>query len=185
MGNRTEVRFGGRGGQGIVLAAKILGKAAVLDGRNALQTQAYGAEARGSLTTSEVIISRGKIGFPAVRRADVLVVMSQEAADALCKDSKETGTLIVDSTNVVRVPETGGAVHRLPIMATAKEALGDELCANMVMLGTLIRVTGMASTCSMEEAIRESTPRGNVETNIKAFREGLGLPLTTPISSIE
>lgn len=174
-GNRTEVRFGGSGGQGIVLAAKILGKAAVLDGRNALQTQAYGAEARGSLTKSEVIISDGKIGFPAVRQSDILVVMSQEAIDALHGNLKENGKLIVDSTNVVRVPETKGEVHRLPITATAKETLGNGLCANMVMLGVLIRESGIASTRSMEEAIRESTARGSAETNVKAFREGLKL----------
>ncbi|MGQ9551711.1 MAG: 2-oxoacid:acceptor oxidoreductase family protein, partial [Candidatus Bathycorpusculaceae bacterium] len=57
MPKKTEIRIGGSGGQGIVLAARILGKAAVLEGKNAVQTQAYGAEARGSLAKSEVIIS--------------------------------------------------------------------------------------------------------------------------------
>jgi len=175
LASRIEIRFGGSGGQGIVLAAKILGKAAVLDGRNALQTQAYGAEARGSLTKSEVVISEGKIGFPAVRQSDILVVMSQEAMDALHSNLKEKGTLIVDSTNVVRVPETKSEVHRFPITATAKEALGDGLCANMMMLGALIGVTEMASTRSMEEAIRESTPKKSAEINVRAFREGLRL----------
>ena len=50
MLDKTEVRIAGSGGQGVVLAAQILGKAAVLDGKNAVQTQAYGAEARGSLS---------------------------------------------------------------------------------------------------------------------------------------
>ena len=52
MTERTEIRFGGSGGQGVVFAALVLGRAAVLDGRNVIQTQAYGAEARGSLTKS-------------------------------------------------------------------------------------------------------------------------------------
>jgi 2-oxoglutarate ferredoxin oxidoreductase subunit gamma len=180
MGDRTEVRFGGSGGQGIVLAAKILGKAAVLDGRNALQTQAYGAEARGSLTKSEVIISEGKIGFPAVRQSDILVVMSQEATDVLHENLKEKGILIVDSTNVVRVPEIKGEVLRLPITAKAKEISSDGLCANVVMLGALVRITGIVSTRSMEEAIREGTTKGNVDANIRALKEGLRLKPAEP-----
>ena len=94
MPSKTEIRIGGSGGQGVVLAAQILGKAAILDGKNALQTQAYGAEARGSLSKSEVIVSDGKIGFPAVRRPDILIAMNQEALDKLLKDLKDDGTLI-------------------------------------------------------------------------------------------
>ena len=174
MRERTEVRFGGSGGQGVVLAAQILGKAAVLDGRNALQTQGYGAEARGSLTKSEVIISTDRIGFPAVRKSDVLVTLSQEATNGLVDDLKETGTLIVDSTSVRDVPTKGATVLRFPITATAKMTFGDGLFANMVMLGVLVQVTGLVSPESIEGAIRRDVAR-NTETNIRAFREGLRL----------
>ena len=157
------------------MASQILGKAAVLDGRNALQTQAYGAEARGSLAKGEVIISDGKIGFPAVRKSDVLVAMNQEALGALLKDLKEAGTLIVDSSNVAIMPETGGRICKLPITETARRTFGDAVYANMVMLGALTQMTRMVSEESVERSIRNSVPQRTVETNINAFRKGIQL----------
>lgn len=165
----------GSGGQGVILAAQILGKAAVLDGKNALQTQAYGAEARGSLATSEVIISDSKIGFPAVRRPDVLVAMSQEALDRLLKDLKENGALMIDSSNVTKVPESKARVYRFPITETAKKTFGEAMYANMVMLGAFIKMTRLVTVQSMEKAIRENVSAKTVETNINAFTRGLQL----------
>jgi 2-oxoglutarate ferredoxin oxidoreductase subunit gamma len=175
MPNRTEIRIGGSGGQGVVLAAQILGKAAVLDGKNALQTQAYGAEARGSLSKSEVIISDGKIGFPAVRKPDILVAMSQEALDKLLKDLKPDGTLIVDSTNITTVPETNAKVYKIPMTETAKKTFGDTIYANMIMLGVFVKITNLVTVQSMENTIRENVSAKTVETNINAFRKGLQL----------
>lgn len=175
MPNKTEIRIGGSGGQGVVLAAQILGKAAVLDGKNVLQTQAYGAEARGSLAKSEVIISDGKIGFPAVRKPDVLVAMNQDALNALLKDLKESGTLIVDSTNVTTIPETKAKVHKIPITETTKKTFGEALYANMVMLGTFSKITKLVTPKSVEETIRSNLSAKTIETNIKAFRKGLEL----------
>ncbi len=157
------------------MAAQILGKAAVLDGKNALQTQAYGAEARGSLAESEVIISDNKIGFPAVRRPDVLVAMSQEALDRLLKDLKENGTLIIDSSNVTKVPESKATVYRFPITEAAKKTFGEAMYANMVMLGAFVRMTRLVTVQSMEKTIRENVSAKTVETNINAFRRGLQL----------
>ena len=174
------VRFGGIGGQGVVLAAHILGEAAVLEGRNALQTQSYGAEARGSLTRGEVIISEGRIGFPAVRRSDLLVAMSQDAANELVRDLRETGTLLVDGSSVREVPPTAAAVFRLPAADIAKKRFGDGLYANMVLLGALVQLSGLVSPESVERAIRECTPKKDAETNVRAFREGL---VATPSSA--
>jgi len=154
----------------------VLGRAAVLDGKNVLQTQAYGAEARGSLTKSEVIISDDKIGFPAVRKSDVLVAMSQEATNELVKDLREMGALVVDSTSVKEIPPAKAAILRFPATETAKRMFGDGLYANMIMLGALLKEFQLVRTESVEEAIRKSAVKKNVETNLDAFREGLRLP---------
>jgi 2-oxoglutarate ferredoxin oxidoreductase subunit gamma len=173
--NKTEIRIGGSGGQGVVLAAQILGKAAVLDGKNVVQTQAYGAEARGSLAKSEVIISDSKIGFPAVRKPDVLVVMTQEALDKLLKDLKETGTLIADSTNVATIRETKAKIYKIPITEIAKKTFGETMYANMVMLGAFTKITKLVTVESMEKTIKENVSARTVETNINAFKKGLQL----------
>jgi len=175
MLSETEITIGGSGGQGVVLAARILGKAAVLEGKKVLQTQAYGAEARGSLATGEVIISDGKIGFPAVRKCDILVAMSQEALDTLLKDMKETGTLIVDSTNVTVIPSTKAQVFKLPITDTAKKILNDVLYANIVMLGAFTRITRLMKPASVEKSIRENVSPQTATKNLHAFKKGLQL----------
>jgi len=159
----------------VVLAARVLGRAAVLDGKNALQTQSYGAEARGSLTKSEVIVSDGRIAFPAVRKSDILLTMSQEATNELVEDLKETGVLLVDSSSVREIPSTKATVLRFPATDFARKMFGDELYANMVMLGALVQASGLVRAGSVDEAIRENTSRKNAEPNVKAFREGLRL----------
>jgi 2-oxoglutarate ferredoxin oxidoreductase subunit gamma len=175
VATKTEIRLGGSGGQGVVLAAQILGKAAVLDGRNVLQTQAYGAEARGSMAKSEVIISDGKIGFPAVRKCDVLVAMNQESLNALVKDLKDNGMLIVDSTNVTEIPETRAQLHKVPITETAKKTFGEAFYANMIMLGTFIKLTNLVSKESLEKTIRENVSKKTIDKNIEAFQKGIEL----------
>ncbi|MEM3730254.1 MAG: 2-oxoacid:acceptor oxidoreductase family protein [Candidatus Bathyarchaeia archaeon] len=173
MPNKIEIRIGGHGGQGIVLAGQILGRAAAYDRRKVLQTQAYGAEARGSLAKSEVIISDDKISFPAVRKCDVLVAMNQEALDVYIGSLKEDGILLVDSSNVTNVPQTKAKVFKVPATQVAKENFGNAMFANMVMLGALTKVTKIVSEKSMEKSIKETVQQKTVEANLNAFRKGL------------
>jgi 2-oxoglutarate ferredoxin oxidoreductase subunit gamma len=174
MPKRIEVIIGGHGGQGVVLAGQILGKAAAFEGKNVVQTQSYGAEARGSLAKSEVIISDSRIGFPAVRKCDVLVAMNQESLDYYLSLLKDDGTLIVDS-RVEKIPEVKAKTYKVPAVETARKAFGESLFANMVILGTLVKITQMVSVGSMERSIRESVSEKTLETNLNAFRKGLQL----------
>ena len=73
-----QIVLSGTGGQGLILAGIILAEAAVLDGKQAIQTQSYGPEARGGASKAEVIISDEAIDYPKVLDADVLLAMSQE-----------------------------------------------------------------------------------------------------------
>ena len=94
---RTEIRICGFGGQGIILAGIILGKSASLfDGKEAVQTQSYGPEARGGASKCEVVISDTKVDYPKVQSPDILVAMSNEALIKYIVDLKDNGTLIVD-----------------------------------------------------------------------------------------
>jgi len=171
--NRIEIKIGGHGGQGVVLAGQILGKAAVFDGKNALQTQTYGAEARGSLARSEVIISDGKIGFPAVRKCDILLAMNQKSLDAHFKNLKENGVLIVDSSNVESIPEIKARIFRVPATEIARKEFGEILYANIVMLGALTRITNLVNKESLEKAIRDSVSERTLGANLNAYRKGL------------
>src|SRR3972149_11298832 len=169
---KTEVRIGGLGGQGVVLAGQILGRAAVYDGKKAVQTQSYGAEARGSLAKSEVIISNDEKAFPSVRTCDVLIAMNQEAVEKYFKDLKENGTLIVDSTNADRIPKTKSKILAIPATEKAKEIFGDKVYANMIILGALATIKGIVSEKNFEKAIEDTIAKKDVDINKQAFRKG-------------
>ncbi|MDH5448301.1 MAG: 2-oxoacid:acceptor oxidoreductase family protein [Candidatus Bathyarchaeota archaeon] len=173
--SRVEVRICGLGGQGVVLAGQILGRAAVYDAKNVVQTQSYGSEARGSAAKSEVIISTKKIGFPMVRKCDVLVAMSQSALDMYVKDLKENATLLVDKDLVEQIPEIKAQVHRLPATKIAETQLKSKMYANVVMLGALTKITNIVSKEAMEKAITASVRAGTAETNLYAFKKGIDL----------
>jgi 2-oxoglutarate ferredoxin oxidoreductase subunit gamma len=174
---KSEIRISGLGGQGIVLAGQILGRAAVYSGKNAVQTQSYGAEARGSAARSEVIISDGKIGFPGIRKCDILITMSQTALDKHLNDLKEEGVLLVDSSSKKNSPQTKAKVFKIPAIETAKKEFGASIYANMIMLGALTKAICIVKEDAMERAIRESVPGKTVEDNVKAFKKGLALKL--------
>jgi 2-oxoglutarate ferredoxin oxidoreductase subunit gamma len=172
VAKRIEIIMGGSGGQGVVLAGQILGRAIAYEGKNVLQTQSYGAEARGSLARSEVIISDNKIGFPAVRKCDVLVAMNQESLSAYLRHLKDDGLLIVDGTNVQEIPETKAKVCKIPITETCRKMFGEATYANMVMLGVLTKLTKLVKGENVEKAIEEVVPAKTVSANLKAFKKG-------------
>jgi 2-oxoglutarate ferredoxin oxidoreductase subunit gamma len=170
---KTEVRISGLGGQGIVLAGQILGKAAAYDGKNVVQTQSYGSEARGSVAKSEIVISDTQIGYPMVRKCDILVGLSQEAVDKNIKDLKEEGTLLVDDSIVKNLPDTKARIYKISATKIAESSCSEKLYANIVMLGALIRFTKIISAETVEKAIKDSVPKKAVNINIQAFRKGL------------
>jgi 2-oxoglutarate ferredoxin oxidoreductase subunit gamma len=171
---KVEVRICGLGGQGVVLAGQILGRAAVYDRKNVVQTQSYGAEARGSAAKSEVIISDGKIGFPNVRKCDVLVAMSREAVEKNIKDLKEDGILLVDSSTVNNVPEIKARTFKIPATHIAEKSFGEKLYVNMLLLGALAKITEIVSEKSMEKAIMNTVPEKALSTNLQAYKKGKG-----------
>ena len=172
---KTEIRISGLGGQGVVLIGQILGKAAVYGGKNAVQTQSYGAEARGSAAKSEVIISDTKIGFPMVRKCDILIAMNQEAVDRNLKDLKKHSILLVDSSMVKNMPKIDAETHAIPATETAEKRLGQKLYANIIMLGALTKITSVVDDDAIEKAITETIPKNVLALNLQAYRIGKGL----------
>ena len=169
---KIEIRISGLGGQGVVLAGQILGRAAAYCGKNVVQTQSYGAEARGSMAKSEVIISDDRIGFPIVRKCDILVAMNQEAAEKNINDLKQDGILLIDSSIVKNVPKTKAKIFSIPATEIAEDSCSGKLYANLVMLGALEKLTRGVSESSVELAIRDSVAEKSVVANVQAFKKG-------------
>lgn len=169
------IRLSGTGGQGIILAGVILAEAAVRQGLNVVQTQVYGPESRGGASRAEVIISRGHIAYPKVTRPDILLVMSQEAANRYVPTVGEDGLIISDSTHVRRLPESAARTVEVPISATARDELGREIVASTVAAGVVAALTEIIDREALREAVLARVPRGTGELNLKAMGAGYRL----------
>jgi len=168
---RQEIVFTGFGGQGIVLAGRILGKAAVIgDHRESTLVQAYGPEARGGACSAQVIIADQAIHYPYVRRPDVLVCMSQAGFDKFIDQMKEGGTLLIDK-DLVQPKGISGDFFSIPSSRMAEE-LGRIMMANIIMLGFFTAVTGAVSVDAARDAVMKSVPKGTEEMNATAFNKG-------------
>ncbi len=172
--SRREVRLSGFGGQGIVLAGSILGKAAAIyDGKHATFIQSYGPEARGGACAAEVVIDDRPVHYPHIVDPELLVVMSQGAYNRYLPTFRQDGLLIVD-TDLVELDEQVGDRQVLAIPATRiAEQVGRTVVANIVMLGFVAAVTDLVSVEAMRQAALTSIPRRTMELNTNAFQAGL------------
>ena len=171
--SRYELRFSGAGGQGLITAGIIMAKAAsIYEGRQAVQSQSYGPEARGGASKSEVIISDTIIDYPKVTKCDALLAMTQEACTKYSEDLKEGGVLLYDSDLVSKLPEGNFKRVGFNIINTAKNDVGREIVANIVALGAMVALTGQVSRENAEKAVLSSVPEAFIELNKKAFNMG-------------
>lgn len=169
----TEIKIGGFGGQGVILAGMIIGKAAALyDKKDATLTQAFGPEARGSACSAQVIVDDGKILYPYVTRPDIMVSLSQDAYNRFGPELKEDGTLIIEQ-DLVKTPDLPKKVKVYGVPATRiAEELGRKMVLNIVVVGFFAAVTKLINVDAMRQAVKSSVPAGTEELNLKAFDRG-------------
>lgn len=166
-----QIRLSGSGGQGLILAGIILAEAAVIDGKEVVQTQDYGPEARGGSSKSECVISDEAIDYPKVTIADVVLCLNQESFNKYGQDVRDKGKVIID-TALVKVYDHQENIVALPITTTAVEKLGKAIFANIVALGAVVGLTGVVSKEAIEQAVLARVPKGTVELNRKALELG-------------
>ncbi|HUK88022.1 MAG TPA: 2-oxoacid:acceptor oxidoreductase family protein [Terriglobales bacterium] len=169
----TEVRIAGFGGQGVILSAIVIGKAACLvEGGYSTMTQSFGPEARGGACSAQVILSDRPVLYPYVTRPDILVVMSQEAYNRFTPELKENGMLVVEQ-DLVRVSDlpAGVRVHSVPATRLAEE-LGKRMVLNVVMVGFFGAVAGLLRPEALRQAVADSVPAAFRELNLNAFDKG-------------
>jgi len=169
----TELRVAGFGGQGVILAAIVVGKAkAIFEQGYATMTQAFGPEARGGSSSAQCILSDEPILYPYITQPDVLVVMSQEAYTRFAPELKPGGILVVeqDMVHLGELP-VGTKVFAVPATRLAEE-LGRKVVLNIVMVGFLGAVTALVSAESLRNAVKDSVPPALEKLNLEAFDKG-------------
>jgi len=169
----TEIRIAGFGGQGVILSAIVLGKAASIyqDGF-ATMTQNFGPEARGGACSAQLVLSGTPVLYPYVAKPDIMVVLSQEAYARFVPELKDGGTLIVEQ-DLVRVDDLKGEIKVYSIPATRiAEELGKRMVLNSVMVGFFTAVTRLLEPDAVRKAVADSVPPSFRELNLKAFEKG-------------
>ena len=166
-----EFRLSGSGGQGLITAGIILAEAALMEGKEAVQSQSYGPEARGGASKAEVIIADQFIYHPKVVTPGIILAMTQQAADKYSSDLATDGILLIDE-DLVPNPPKNAKVIKVPITRLSTEKLGRALFANIIALGLLVKVTGVVNYDTIKAVVAKRVPPAMVEKNMEALQIG-------------
>jgi len=169
----TEIKFGGFGGQGVILAGIIIGRAAsIYNDKFATLTQSFGPEARGSACSAQVIVSDSKITYPYVTRPEILMAMSQEACNKFLPETSDDATVIIEE-DLVKPGNLrqGMKLYGIPATRLAEE-LGRKMILNIVMVGFFTSVTKLVDYEAVKEAVKASVPPGTEAMNLRAYERG-------------
>jgi 2-oxoglutarate ferredoxin oxidoreductase subunit gamma len=170
----TEIRLAGEGGQGLIKAGFILGESAtVFDKKNAVQTSSYGVEARGGESSSDIIISDGKLYFPRVRHLDILLSFTQTTANKYVNILKDSGKLFIDD-DFVQVPKNyNGEVFSFPYIRTARSKFNLVIIANIIALSSIAYATNVVSIEALRKAVLKNAPEKAKDMNLEAIDIGI------------
>ena len=173
---RCRIVFSGSGGQGVITATIILAEAAVLyENLNAVQSQSYGAEARGGATRSDVIISDSLINYPKVIQPNVLVCLTQEAYSKFYQIIRPGGLLVTDSRYVKSQKKVDAQQREIPMYQNVMDKIGKPIVFNICMLGVVIALTDLISPDSIMKVLENRIPSDFLEINHRALNLGLKL----------
>ena len=172
--SRYEIRIAGMGGQGIVMAGVMIGRAAsVFGGKHVTMAQSYGPESRGGASKTEIVVSDERIDYPKIRKPSLIAIMSYEAYKKNLADLTQPEVMVIIDPDMVQEEETTKSrkIFRVPATRIA-EGLGKRIVANMVLIGAIVALTGAVDPAAVEKAIAKYTPRGTEKINLEAFKRG-------------
>ncbi len=183
---RREIRIAGFGGQGVILAGMVIGRAAtIFDNMHVTLTQSFGPEARGSAASASLIVSPEPILYPYPTRLDVLVAMSEEAYTRFVPEL-EPGGLLLYEQDLVNFEPASPDIQAFGIPATRfAEELGKKLVLNMVMVGFLVGVTGLVTPEAARQSIADSVPPGTEALNTAAFDKGFEYAASQSLAAVQ
>ncbi|MGI9535941.1 MAG: 2-oxoacid:acceptor oxidoreductase family protein [Desulfocapsaceae bacterium] len=170
---RYRIIFSGSGGQGLVSAAIILAEAAVLhENLEAVQSQSYGAAARGGATRADVIIADGPINMPKIAQPGILICMTQESYNKFSGLIRPGGLLISDKKFVKITQRVDARQIEMPLYQTVVEEIGNPVVLNICVLGALIGMRGIVKKGSVEKVLADKFPPAFMAGNQMALDIG-------------
>jgi 2-oxoglutarate ferredoxin oxidoreductase subunit gamma len=170
-----DVMIAGFGGQGVLLAGKLLAYAGMLEGKHVTWFPSYGAEIRGGTANCTVIISKEEIGSPVVQNPSAMLILNEASFNKFEPRIKQGGQLFLN-TSLVQAPPSRNDIARFEVKANdIAEELGDIRIANLIMLGALLKKTGIVAVDSVLAALKQVLPprrHSLIPLNEKALRRG-------------
>ena len=169
MKQHSEIILAGTGGQGLILSGIILAEAAMLEGRNVVQTQSYGIASRGGLSLAEVIVDADEIIFQQVRAPDCVLALSEEAAKKYEAWAARGVPLLYDST--LAAARSGKNFIGRDFTRRASD-LGNAGSVNILALAAVAALTRVVKMASLESLIRKRFRGAALELNLKLLAAG-------------
>jgi 2-oxoglutarate ferredoxin oxidoreductase subunit gamma len=173
-----EMLIAGFGGQGVVLAGRLLAHAALAEGREVVWAPSYGPEMRGGPVHCTVIVASQRIASPEVSLADSLLIMDRASLDEFAHRVKPGGLFVLNSTLVHARPEDDTCEVLAIAASDVAEELGNPQVANVVMLGALLTKRTIVSPESIKGAMRVLAGKGYeklIPVNERALARGMEL----------
>ncbi len=165
----------GFGGQGVILAGKLIAYAGMLEGKNVSHIPSYGVEMRGGTANCNVTVSDRAVGSPFVPHPSTLVVMNKPSLDKFEKTVRSGGNVFINSSLIDRESERDDVrVFYVPANNIAEKA-GSGRASNMAIVGAVIAVTEIVTLTSIKRSLPEVVSKRNIkynEINIKAIDMG-------------
>ena len=169
--DRFEMCFAGSGGQGVILASIIFAEAAILAGKQTMQSQSYGPEARGGACCAECIVGENRLFYTKMGNPAFMLALTDMALNKYIGRLAPGGTLVMDAD--MQIPErTDAKIYALPILRTASEKVGKAMTANIVAVGAINSILHLFDDEILFEAVKAHIPAGTEDINLKAFEAG-------------
>jgi 2-oxoglutarate ferredoxin oxidoreductase subunit gamma len=172
--SHLEIRIAGTGGQGLILAAKMLAVTLASSGRHLAQSQTYEPTSRGGFCASDLIVSDREVDYPLVTALDCLVLLDALAVKPSLPLARAGTLVIADERLCPDVPDGAYRVLHLPLSRTGLE-LGSERVTNIVALGALAATTGLCERDALTRVVGDETPHGFRQLNLAALEAGWAL----------
>lgn len=172
----TEILLAGFGGQGVLFAGKLLAYCGLMDSKELSWLPSYGPEMRGGTANCSVCISDQPIGSPLVTAPDILIAMNGPSYDKFINAVKPGGKVFIDTTLVdSKCDRTDIECFYIPSTELA-DTNGLKGGSNIILLGKLIKETGLFSVDTVKKAIEKVIPPTKAQliaNNFKAIELGM------------
>ncbi|HAQ60627.1 TPA: hypothetical protein DCR49_01250 [Candidatus Delongbacteria bacterium] len=172
-----EARFAGVGGQGVILAGKILAYGMVsFEGCQAIETPTYTAQVRGGATKVDVVIDKNHIEYPRTENLDFFLSLHQKSLSIYYKEIKDDAIVVVDPNLNPNIPKNmPQKLVLVDLIEIAKKEMGKTLYSAVIAVGLFAGITKIIKESNIQKAVIDNAPKGTEMDNLKAVKIGIEL----------